>query len=154
MKLKKEKKKWGNKMIGQKSNPQWTTKIGEGVVKHILELRGENPRRPQKREGCCPDWETDKHIYEVKTRSWAGPGGTAGEKVLGVPYKYSEVPKNYEKSLKIVCVAYQEYELEEDGNKKIFGNVSENKREQLNLWKKQGIEFIKFSDLIKDIDYK
>ena len=31
-------------MIGQKNNGQWTTLLGEHLVRDILELRGENPR--------------------------------------------------------------------------------------------------------------
>ena len=63
----------------------------------------------EKIQGVHPDWETEDAIWEVKTRNWSVPG-TAGEKILGVPYKYSDVPELYGKPLKIVCVAYQEWE--------------------------------------------
>jgi len=142
-------KEWGNNTIGQINNGNWTTLLGEGLVKEVLELLGENPRMPQKRGNYLPDIETDKFIYEVKTSNWT-VSGTAGEKVLGTMYKYSDIPKLYGKPLKIVCVAYQEYELTH-GNTKIFGELSERKQAFINLARQQDIEYIKFSDLIKTL---
>ena len=57
----------------------------------LLKLLGKNPRKPKKKDGYIPDWECDDAIYEVKTRNWT-TGGSAGEKVLGVMYKYSDIP--------------------------------------------------------------
>ena len=34
---------WGNSMIGQTNNGQWSTKLGENLVYDVLKLRGENP---------------------------------------------------------------------------------------------------------------
>ena len=141
-----EEKKWGNLMINQKNNPNWTTLLGENLVFEVLRKRGENPRKPKSIEGYLPDWETDYYIYEVKTRNWTTTG-TAGEKVFGTMYKYSDIPKVYKKPLRIVCVAYQEYELT-NGNTKIFGKISDSKQQFLTLAKSFGIEYIKFSDLI------
>ena len=31
-----EEKEWGNNMIGQKNNGQWTTLLGEGLVRDVL----------------------------------------------------------------------------------------------------------------------
>ena len=76
----------------------------------ILEKIGKIVKRPEKKNHYLPDWETDDAIWEVKTRNWNTPG-TAGEKVLGVPYKYSDIPRLYGKPLKIVLVAYQEHEF-------------------------------------------
>tara|TARA_Y100000992_G_scaffold299661_1_gene266797 strand:- start:1454 stop:1627 length:174 start_codon:yes stop_codon:yes gene_type:complete len=56
-------------------------------------------------------------------------------------YKYSDIPVLYEKPLKIVCVAYQEWELI-NGPTKIFGEVSENKQRFLDLAKSINIEYI------------
>ena len=75
-------------MIGQESNGNWTTLLGENLVHDVLVLRGENPRKPKRMNGYEPDWETDEYIWEVKTRNWT-TAGTAGEKVLGTMYKYS-----------------------------------------------------------------
>ena len=123
-------REWGNTMIGQTSNGNWPTILGEHLVRDTLIALGENPRRPEKRCGYSPDWETDDYIYEVKTRNWTTPG-TAGEKVLGVHYKYSDIPEIYGKPLRVVCVAYQEYELTY-GATQIFGDgISSKQKAQL-----------------------
>lgn len=141
-------KKWGNKMINSTDNNQWTTKLGENLVKDTLILNGEKVWKPKKINGYLPDLETNDYIYEVKTRNWT-TSGTAGEKVLGVPYKYSDIPRLYKKPLRIVCVAYQEHELT-FSNTKIFGkDISPEKLRILKFWKKMEIEFIPFSSLIK-----
>jgi len=140
-------KLWGNSMIGQSGNNQWTTKLGEELVRQLYLSKGIFIKRPQKINGYCPDWETDKYIIEVKTRNWT-TSGTAGEKVLGVPFKYSVIPRLYGKPLKIVCIAYQEYELTY-GNTRVFGdNISDEKNILLGIWKNMDIEFIKFSTLV------
>ena len=146
---KKEEKIWGNKMIGNdKPTNQWTTKLGEQLVHDILTRNGKIVKRPKQISGHKPDWETDEAIWEVKTRNWT-TSGTAGEKVLGVPYKYSDVPELYGKPLKIVCVGYQEWELTH-GNTRVFGDVSESKKKLLKMWKSMGIEYVKFSDLVPE----
>lgn len=145
-------KEWGNNMISQSNNGQWTTLLGEGLVRDILELRGENPRKPERKGGFEPDWETDDYMYEVKTSNW-WVAGTAGEKVLGTWIKYQDIPTLYNKPLKIVCVANQEYELEY-GKVKYFGdNVSEKTKKILELARTWEIEYMKFSDLIPN-NYK
>ena len=142
-------KEWGNRIIGQKNNGNWTTLLGEGLVYEVLKILGENPRKPDKKSGYEPDWETNEYIYEVKTRNWT-TSGTAGEKVPGVMYKYSDIPKLYGKPLRIVCVGYQEWELT-NSTCKLFGEVSENQRKILNLAKSMNIEYVKFSDLVSNI---
>lgn len=144
-------KAWGNKIIGQKTNVNWTTLLGESLVRDILKMKGENPRKPSKKAGYSPDWETDDFIYEVKTRNWTTTG-TAGEKVLGTMYKYSDIPLLYGKPLKIICVAYQEYELTHN-NTKIFGEIGKRKHEYIQLAKKHDIEYVKFSEFIKGVKY-
>ena len=145
----KAEKEWGNSMIGQQSNGNWTTLLGENLVHDVLVLSGKNPRKPKTMNRYKPDWETDDYIWEVKTRNWT-TSGTAGEKVLGTMYKYSDIPKMYGKPLRIVCVAYQEWELT-NGTTKIFGDVSENKRGFLNYAKSIGITYVKFSDLVASV---
>lgn len=143
----KHEKEWGNRMIKQKDNNQWTTKLGESLVFRILADKGKNPRRCKRKNGYEPDIETDDAIYEVKTRNWT-TSGTAGEKVFGTPLKYAEIPVIYGKPLKIVCVAYQEYEFVH-GNTPIFGDkVRETHRKILDFYKGFDIEFVRFSDLI------
>ena len=142
-------RKWGNKMIGATNNGQWTTKLGESLVKETLERLGETVRRPQTMNHYSPDWETDTCMYEVKTRNWT-TSGTAGEKVLGTMYKYASVPRLYGKPLKIVCVGYQQWELE-NGNTKIFKEVQPEQQAFLDLAKSLNIEYVKFSDLVAQL---
>jgi hypothetical protein len=149
---KKLEKAWGNSIIGQENNGNWTTLLGEGIVFEVLKKLGENPRKPKIINGYSPDWETDNCIYEVKTRNW-NTSGTAGEKVPGVMYKYSEIPELYEKPLKIVCVGYQEYELTHC-NTKIFGDIPESKKKFIELAKSLNIEYVKFSDLVSKLNCK
>jgi len=148
--LQKEEKKWGNNMIGQQNNGQWTTLLGEHLVRDILELRGENPRKPARKGGFQPDWETDEYIYEVKTSNW-WVSGTAGEKVYGTWIKYQEIPELYGKPLRIVCVASQEDELI-NGKTIYFGeNVTKKTQQVLDMARSWGIEYVKFSDLIMPV---
>lgn len=148
-----QEKLWGNKMSGQTGNGQWTTKLGEGLVRDVLELLGENPRHVVSKGGFEPDWETDDYIYEVKTRNW-NVSGTAGEKVLGTWIKYQDIPDLYGKPLRIVCVGFQEHELTY-GKTKYFGdNITEKTKQVLELGKSWGIEYIPFSQLITNINYR
>jgi len=146
----KSEKAWGNSMINQKSNGNWTTLLGEGIVRDVLCKLGENPRKPVCKNGYQPDWEGDDYIYEVKTRNWT-TGGTAGEKVPAVMYKYSDIPLLYGKPLRIVCVAYQEWELTH-GKTRVFGDICERKRKFLNLAESMGITYVKFSDLANSLN--
>jgi hypothetical protein len=149
-KLKNEEKKWGNTMIGQENNGQWTTLLGEGLVRDVLQMRGENPRKPLRKGGFQPDWETDEYIYEVKTSNW-WVSGTAGEKVYGTWIKYQDIPELYGKPLRIVCVAYQEEELI-NGKTKYFGeNITKKTQDVLNMARSWGIEYVKFSDLASPV---
>jgi hypothetical protein len=111
----------------------------------VLKLMGWNPRKLKKKNNLEPDWETDDYIVEVKGSNWC-IDGTAGEKVQGVPYKYADVPEIFGKPLLIICVAYQEYECTHEKSN-IFGEVTPKRQAQLDLWKTQDIEFVKFSDL-------
>jgi len=143
-----EEKEWGNKVsLRQTPTGNWTSQLGENLVKLALESRGYNVFRPKKREHKAPDLETDEFVVEVKTSNWT-ISGTAGEKVLGVPYKYATVPSLWGKPLIIVCVAYQEWELTY-GNTQIFGTaISPEQKMLLDLWKKNNLHFVPFSKLV------
>lgn len=146
----KAEKQWGNSMIGQTDNGQWSTLLGERLVYDILELRGESPRKVERKGGFEPDWETDNFIYEVKTSNW-WVDGSAGEKVLGTWIKYQSIPELYGKPLRIICVANQEHELQY-GKIKYFGpDVSTKTKQALELARSWGIEYITFSDLASSI---
>lgn len=143
----KNEKEWGNSMIKQTNNGQWSTLLGERLVYDILELRGENPKKVKRKGGFEPDWETDDYIYEVKTSNW-WVDGTAGEIVLGTFIKYQDIPEFYGKPLRIVCVANQEAELTY-GKTKYFGeNITPKTKQVLELGRSWGIEYIRFSDLV------
>jgi hypothetical protein len=145
---KKEEKEWGNKVLKKtKHTGNWTTLLGENLVKIVFEVRGYRVFKPPKRDHKAPDWETDEFVVEVKTSNWT-ISGTAGEKVLGVPYKYAKVPSLWKKPLIIVCVAYQEWELTY-GNTQIFGtNVSLEQKMILDIWKRMNIHFVPLSKLV------
>jgi len=142
-------KKWGNEIIQQTNNGQWTTLLGEGLVFEVLKLRGENPRKVVRKDGFEPDWETDEYMYEVKTSNW-WVSGTAGEKVYGTFIKYQNIPELYGKPLRIVCVANQEEELT-NGKTKYFGEKTQKTQQILDLASSWGIEYVKFSDLVSPI---
>jgi len=142
-------KKWGNEIIQQTNNGQWTTLLGEGLVFEVLKLRGENPRKVVRKDGFEPDWETDEYMYEVKTSNWC-VAGTAGEKVYGTFIKYQNIPELYGKPLRIVCVANQEEELI-NGKTKYFGETTQKTQQILDLASSWGIEYVKFSDLVSPI---
>ena len=147
---KEREKKWGNNMIGQTNNGQWTTILGERLVFDILKILGQNPRKVVKKEGFEPDWETDEYMYEVKTSNW-WVDGTAGEKVYGTFIKYQKIPELYGKPLRIVCLANQENELE-FGKTKYFGEeVTEKTKKVLELAKTWDIEYIRFRDLVNPL---
>ena len=149
----KNEKEWGNTMIKQINNGQWTTLLGERLVRDILELRGEHPKKVKNKGGFQPDWETDEYIYEVKTSNW-WVSGTAGEKVLGTWIKYQNIPSLYGKPLRIVCVANQEYELTH-GKINYFGeNITAKTKDILTMARSWGIEYVRFSDLIKSVNYE
>ena len=143
-------KEWGNRMLKRyfgytENTKQWTTCLGENIVKALLERKGYTVQRPIGLSGFKPDFETEDFIVEVKSRSWCTIG-TAGEKILGVPYKYASVPKLYGKPLKIVLVAFQEYEAIH--NFKLFDCECDVRKEQLALWSRQQIQFVKCTDLL------
>ena len=123
----------------------WSGILGEHLVKSLLEKSNNNVIRPKKNNNLLPDWETDNYIYEVKTRKYTSTG-TLGEKILGVPYKYSDIPILYKKPLKIVLIGYQEYEAINKFD--LFDPKSDNKQNINNIWKNMGIEFVKGSDLL------
>lgn len=145
---KREEKDWGNSAIQRdKQTGNWTTLLGERLVALVLESHGHRVFKPAKIDHKCPDWETDELVVEVKTSNWT-ISGTAGEKVLGVPYKYASVPRLWNKPLVIVCVAYQEWELTH-GNTRIFGtDIAPEQQHMLDMWKGMNIHFVQFSRLL------
>jgi len=137
----------GNK-VKEETN-QWSNIIGECLVKNLLEIKGEKVWKPKKKKddigNVLPDLETDKAVYEVKTRNYC-TAGTAGEKTLGTPLKYINIPELYDKPLYIVLVGYAEEEY-----KNLLLNrekISEKRRNLLKYYETQNIFFIGASSLL------
>jgi hypothetical protein len=154
---------WGNKVIKTIGGKQWTTVLCQELVMEALiklgrkHVRKTKPMQSSLRDKSYdPDLECDDYVYEVKGRSWTTPG-TAGEKILGVPLKYGELPRLYKKPLQIILVGYQEYEARE---KFAFGDLLDSKNqtkelhESLAFYKEQEIEYVAFTDILKKIGFK
>ncbi len=153
---------WGNSVINTIDGKQWTTVLcQELVMEALVKLGRKNVRSTTAKKSSLrtkrydPDLECDEYVYEVKGRSWSTPG-TAGEKILGVPLKYGEVPRLYHKPLQIILVGYQEYEARE---KFAFGDLLDKNnqtielQESLAFYKEQNIEYIAFTDILKKIGF-
>ena len=156
-------KEWGNKMIQTIGGKQWTTTLCQNLVMEaFIKLGRKNVRRTESKKISIrnkkynPDLECDDYVYEVKGRSWCTPG-TAGEKILGVPLKYGELPRLYQKPLQIILVGYQEYEARE---KFAFGDLLNKNNQTLELkkslafYKEHEIEYVAFTDILKKIGLK
>jgi hypothetical protein len=153
---------WGNTVIKTIGGKQWTTVLcQELVMEALIKLGRKNVRTTTFKKSSLrnkkydPDLECDDYVYEVKGRSWSTPG-TAGEKILGVPLKYGEIPRLYKKPLQIILVGYQEYEARE---KFAFGDLLDKNnqtpelRESLAFYKERNIEYVAFTDILKNIGF-
>jgi hypothetical protein len=150
---KKKEDEWGKSVIGYGTN-QWTTKLGESILREILLLLDKNPSRvkvPQfgkNNKRLLPDFETDDGMYENKARTYT-TCGTAGEKILGTPLKYCEIPRLYNKPLYIVCMGYQEVEacktfhLFEPQSEELKGII-------LDFEEKWNIKYLKATELLNE----
>jgi hypothetical protein len=152
-------KDWARSVIGGVGN-QWTTKLCQDLVKEALIKLGRknvhsttSMKSSIRNKRYSPDLESDEYVYEVKGRSWS-TAGTAGEKILGVPLKYGELPKLYNKPLRIILVGYQEYEAR---NGYGFGDLLDKNiqtkelQDSLKYFKEHNIEYVGFTDILKEI---
>ena len=103
---------WGLELVHKvltksKATKQWTNRVGELIVQDILRLQHVATKKCATKSGLRPDLESERFVYEVKTGTYLTPG-TAGEKIMAVPYKYIDVPEIYGKPLSIVCVGRAE----------------------------------------------
>jgi len=155
----KKEKDWARSVIGGVGN-QWTTRLCQDLVKEALIKLGRKNvtsstsiQSSIRTKKYSPDLESDEYVYEVKGRSWS-TAGTAGEKILGVPLKYGELPRLYKKSLQIILVGYQEYEARKAF---AFGDLLDKKeqteelKESLAFYKEHNIEYIGFTDILKKL---
>jgi|SRR3989344_2050534 len=159
-KYKQIEKRWGNNVMHTRDGKQWTTKLCQDVVAEALVRLGrKNVRKIGQIKSSVrdkyydPDLECDKYIYEVKGRSWTTPG-TAGEKILGVPLKYGELPRLSRKPLQIVLVGYQEYEARQCFG---FGDLFDSNKQTpelkqaLKYHRARGISYVGFTDILEEI---
>ena len=149
--LKNVEDEWGKKMLKLKRpdlklEGQWTNKFGEHIAEELYELLHKNPKTPKKMKKFMPDLETDDNIVEVKTQTYYTEG-TAGEKILGTPFKYREIPELYKKPLLIVCIGGAEKMCKEN-----YGILSKNKDERackfIDFYKSMDIEYIGITDIL------
>ncbi len=150
--LKDEEDKWGRKVTKIKRpdlnlNKQWTGIFGESIVEELYLLKGNQVKKPIKIKGFQPDLETEIDILESKAETYYTEG-TAGEKILGVPFKYADVPTLYSKSLKIVCLGGAEKASREQ-----YGNLgtlkcTPQKKILLDSYKVNRIEYIGATDIL------
>ncbi len=158
----KKEKEWARSVIGGKGN-QWTTELCQELVREaLIELGKENVRSTTRKKSSIrekkydPDLECDDFVYEVKGRSWTTPG-TAGEKILGVPLKYGELPSLYHKPLRIILVGYQEYEARNGyafGDLLDLNNQTPELKDSLAYFKGHDIEYIGFTDILIKLGYE
>ncbi|NBO72337.1 hypothetical protein EBV26_17925, partial [bacterium] len=105
---------------------------------------------PVKKEHFQPDSEIDVAILEAKAGTFF-TSGTAGEKILGCPFKYAEIPELYSKPLKIVCMGGAEKVCRES-----YGNLpgtkcSAQKKKFLDFFRENKIEYIAASDILRSL---
>jgi hypothetical protein len=144
--------KWGQDMMRKrrpdlKLDKQWTNRFGEYLAEELYSLLGNSISKPAKMEHYQPDIEVDNAIIEVKTQTYF-TSGTAGEKILGSPFKYAEIPNLYGKPLTILCIGGAEKACRE-----MYGNLpgekcSPQKRKYLDFFRENGIEYMAASDVL------
>jgi hypothetical protein len=146
---------WGRKVMKLRRpdlsfDKQWTNKFGEYLAEELYTLLGKNVTIPLKRNNHKPDLEVDEFIIEAKAETYFTTG-TAGEKILGCPFKYAEIPVLYNKPLKIICIGGAEKECREE-----YGNLSDlkctpQKKKFLDFFRENGIEYIGATDIINQL---
>jgi hypothetical protein len=129
---------------------QWTNKWGEHIAEELYSLMGENVTKPIKMNGYQPDLQSNDFIIEAKTQTFF-TSGTAGEKILGTPFKYCEVLELYGKTLKIVCMGGAEKLCRQQYGNLPGSKCSNKKKEFLEFFKKNGIEYVAATDLLINI---
>lgn len=122
-------------------NGQWTMCFGELIVKETL-----NATIPIKIGNCKLDLETHDYLIEVKTGTH-NTTGTAHEKIMGVPFKYAEIPEKSGKKLLIICLGGAETYAKSVG---LFGSESKRKNATIDIWRENGISFVPFTKIMKN----
>ena len=145
--------KWGQSLMQMRrpdlnSSGQWTTKFGEYICEELYLLQGYSVSKPVKKENYEPDHETEDFILEAKTQTFY-TSGTAGEKIMGTAFKYTDIPELYGKPLKIVCMGGAEKVCRE-----LYGNLpgpkcTPKKMRALEYHRKEGVEFVGATNILR-----
>jgi hypothetical protein len=154
-KLKKLEDEWGHRILRKhrpKLNPnkQWTNMFGEAICDELYILQGNVVSKPAIKENLKPDSEVEDYILEAKAGTFFTTG-TAGEKILGCPFKYAEIPELYGKPLKIICMGRAEKSCREE-----YGNLpgekcSPQKKKFLDFFRENKIEYIGATDILHSL---
>ena len=147
--------KWGQDMLrirrpDLKLEKQWTNKFGEHLCEEIFTLLGKQVSKPVNKQHYQPDAEVDDAILEAKAQTFF-TSGTAGEKILGSPFKYAEVPQLYGKPLKIICMGGAEKVCRESYGNLPGEKTSAQKQKILECFREIGIEYIGATDILKSL---
>jgi len=145
--------RWGQEMLrlrrpDLKLDKQWTNKFGEHICEEIYTLLGKNVTKPVKKQHYQPDSEVDDAILEAKAQTFY-TSGTAGEKILGSPFKYAEVPELYGKPLKIVCMGGAEKISRQQYGNLRGDKLSAQKNKILECFREIGIEYVGATDVLR-----
>jgi hypothetical protein len=150
----KDESDWGNKLLisyyPNRCRQSWSHVIGEEVCKEIYMLRGQIIRPSERRCKYLPDLETDDAVIEVKTQCYYNTGSIS-EKILGVSFKYIDVPVIYNKPLYIVCIGGAEKISREKYGILGVKMASERKNELLKYYKERGIEYRGATELLDEV---
>lgn len=146
---------WGQEILKTrrpdlKLDKQWTTKFGEHICEELCILMDKPFKKPATINHYSPDIETDDTMFEVKTQTF-NTTGTAGEKILGAPFKYAEVPSLYGKKLVILCIGGAEKMCREQYGNLCGDKCSPQKQVILDTFKSLQIEYIGATDVLKSL---
>jgi hypothetical protein len=129
---------------------QWTGPFGECICAEIYTLLGKIVSKPLNKEHHVPDAEVDDSIIEAKTGTFY-TDGTAGEKILGCPFKYAEIPDLYGKPLKILCMGGAEKICRESYGNLPGSKCTAQKKRFLDFFRENKVEFIGASDILRSL---
>jgi hypothetical protein len=129
---------------------QWTNKFGEHICEELYTLLGKQVSKPIKMKKNCPDSEIDTAILEAKAETFYTEG-TASEKILGVPFKYADVPALYSKPLIIVCIGGAEKACREQYGNLAGTTCSPQKQRFLDFFKENKIEYMGATDILRSL---
>jgi hypothetical protein len=147
--------KWGQETLKKKRpdlklDKQWTNKFGEHLVEEFNYILGKEVSKPVNKEHYQPDCEVDDAILEAKAQTFY-TSGTAGEKILGCPFKYAEIPELYSKPLKIICMGGAERICREQYGNLPGAKCSPQKKKFIDFFKDNNIEYIGATDILKGL---